>query len=336
MGRGKADRRTGRVTSRDVAARSGVSQATVSYVINNTPTQSISPATRDRVLKAAAELGYVPHESARALRKGQSKLALLVIPAIEFSFGLGTMIDSMQESLASIGLTLVLHEMSRGRLEFRHMWRAIAPSVVISLGALTPRDEAEIKRAGISVASFRLSDREHARGLIDHQERVGAKQIEYLYERGHRHLGYAVPTTGNVDAFLEPRRDGARTACERLGLPAPLEFEVVSTRAGVAAAIEVWQAAGIEAVCAYNDDVAFAVMAGAARRGCRVPEDLAVIGVDDVPFASLSQPSLTTIQIDFQFLAQQLVEFIISSQSDAAGAAPADPFRISVVARESA
>src|SRR5215218_9071233 len=94
-----------RVTSADVARMAGVSRATVSYVLNDTPHQTISAHTRDRVLHAAAVLGYAPSAAARTLRTGRSDVVLCLLPDWPIGPEVGSMLGNLSTALARSGLT---------------------------------------------------------------------------------------------------------------------------------------------------------------------------------------------------------------------------------------
>ncbi|NTW41626.1 MAG: LacI family transcriptional regulator, partial [Cellulomonadaceae bacterium] len=95
------------VTAKDVAVAAGVSQATVSYVINDHPGQKISPQTRERVLAAVARLGYTPSAAARALRKGSTDIVLLVLPDVPFGPLIAHIIEQLTDELEPHGLTTI-------------------------------------------------------------------------------------------------------------------------------------------------------------------------------------------------------------------------------------
>src|SRR5512138_1166806 len=127
---------TRRATLKDVAAASGVSRATVSFVLNRTPNQTISPATRDRVLRTARDLGYVPHGIAKALREGASRIVVLHIES-----GLGgnysrSYIRGLDEELAAHDhLLLVRHGPPTGS-SAKQVLDAIRPRAVLTFGEM--------------------------------------------------------------------------------------------------------------------------------------------------------------------------------------------------------
>ncbi|MEU4428995.1 substrate-binding domain-containing protein, partial [Actinoplanes sp. NPDC024001] len=97
-----------------------------------------------------------------------------------------------------------------------------------------------------------------------------------------------------------------------------------------------WHAAGVTGICAYNDQVALAVLAGARRAGLATPADLAVIGVDDIPAARLAVPALTTVTTDQRALAAHLAATVLAAVGGRAGPPPPGDSLVSVIVRESA
>jgi DNA-binding LacI/PurR family transcriptional regulator len=146
------------------------------------------------------------------------------------------------------------------------------------------------------------------------EQRTGRLQVEHLAASGHRSLGYAWPDDPRVVTFARPRLDGVRQACADLGLAEPLVVPVPLSPDGVARALRAWRDAAptaVTGICAYNDEIALAVLAGARGQGLDVPRDLAVIGVDDIPSAAVSLPALTTIRADMKILAGFIADSIV-------------------------
>ncbi|MET8945752.1 substrate-binding domain-containing protein [Streptomyces sp. NPDC004542] len=185
-----------------------------------------------------------------------------------------------------------------------------------------------------------VRSRRRAGEISNPQEDVGRKQAEYLLGRGHTRLGYALPSDDRLRAFYEPRLVGVRECCARAGLPEPVE-QVVPMESGAAGqAVAGWAGAGGTGVCAYNDETALAVLAGARETGTAVPSELAVIGVDDIPLASLVSPRLTSVRVDMRALARELVaplaeEAAAASAGEGATTPAAGHHGAQVVVRES-
>lgn len=311
--------RSGRVTATQVARRSGVSQATVSYVLNNSPVHKISDDTRARVLKAAAELDYTPYEPARALASGASRVVLLVTPDFPGGHVVGELAAILGELLAQQGRTLLNHRVSSA-IALSDVVAAVSPFAIISMVPLPTADRSAFELRGIAVEVIAFTDAAEGDDaeVVHPQQRIGHLQARHLLDRGHHRLAYALPDDRGSSLFFEPRRDGVLEECASAGEPAPESAVVPLDLQAAAEVVGSWHAAGVTAVCAYNDDVAIAVMGGAHSLGLAVPGDLAVIGVDDIPFAALVSPALTSVRLPVDAMAQELVRQLADGRAASA------------------
>jgi DNA-binding LacI/PurR family transcriptional regulator len=302
------------VTSADVAREAGVSRATVSYVLNNVPHQKIPDATRQRILEAAARLGYAPSAAARALRSGRSDIVLCLLPDWPIGPTVGDLLQRLSASLAAESLTLLAHPHARGERPVSELWKAVNPAAVVAFEPFDEHEQAAMRAAGVELAVALFG--RAGRGRLDFgipAQRAGRLQAEHLAATGHRRLGYAFPDDERVRMFAEPRLDGVRQACIDLGLESPLVLPVPLDPAAAADAVFAWRAAGVTGICAYNDDVALAVLAGLRTLGLTTPDDLAVVGVDDIPAARLAFPPLTTVTSGQSVVAEHLARSIVAA-----------------------
>ncbi|MDO8107005.1 LacI family DNA-binding transcriptional regulator [Isoptericola sp. b441] len=321
------------VTSADVARASGVSRTTVSYVLNGTPGTSISDATRQRVLAAAERLGYAPSATARALRRGTTDLVLVVLPHWPIGPVIDTLLDHLADDLAERGLSVLVHH-GRGR-PLGDLWRAVTPRTVVGLTAFAPEEVRAMRQAGIQVVGTRLDDEHHDPSVYAvSQQQIGRLQVEHLVARGRRRIGWAGTTDARLVEFAEPRLAGVTAACASAGLAGPLVARLELDVPSATRAVQSWRDAGVDAVAAYNDEVALAVLAGLRRRGLEVPGDVAVIGVDDVPAARLAAPPLTTVSQSIEVQALYLARATIAALDGAVPPTP-PPDVLDVVVRSS-
>jgi DNA-binding LacI/PurR family transcriptional regulator len=327
-----------RVTASDVAREAGVSQATVSYVLNDTPGQTIPEETRARVRAAMAHLGYTPHAAARALRRGHSDTVLFVVPDWPLGAALVAVIEGLTDGLEPHGLSLLTRRVSSAR-PLAGVWRSLAPAAVITLEGIDAAEAQAMTDSGIGLISALLRPNPTADGVLTvSHSLIGGLQLQHLAATGHRHIGYAAPEDPRVAVFRDLRLDGVRTAALELGLDTPSVRVVPMDLAAAAEAVRAWRAEdpAVTAVCAYNDDLAFALLAGMRSLGLVAPDDLAVIGVDDTPLAPFASPPLTTISQNTDALVAYLTAAVLQS---VAGGEPPRPPRseaVTLVVRESA
>lgn len=333
-----AEAQARRVTSADVARESGLSRATVSYVLNNTPHQKIPEETRQRVLAAAARLGYAPSAAARALRSGRSEVVLCLLPDWPMGPAVGALLTNLSSELARRGLTFVMHPVTPGDRATAEIWKTITPAAVLAYEEFPDEEIAAMRAAGVAlvVALLGGGPAEQRRELEVPQQRVGRLQAEHLAAAGHTRLGYAYPDDERLRGFVGPRLDGVRLACADLGLDAPVVRTVPLDPAAAADAVRHWRAVAVTGVCAYNDDVAMAVLAGLRSLDLAAPTDLAVVGVDDIPVARLAPPPLTTVTVDLSAYAAHLAATVVAAIAGGPEPTPPGPDLVRVIPRASA
>ncbi|PZR51974.1 LacI family transcriptional regulator [Xylanimonas oleitrophica] len=303
-----------RLTSADVARRAGVSRSTVSYVLNETPGQRISQATRERVLEAARELGYTPSAAARALRSGRSEVVLCLLPELPDGYTVGGFLQTMSAAFAERGLTLVAHPVPADDVRLGRVWRAVAPAAVVGLTQLTPGEIADLEPLGVPVAEVVCGDVDHDLPRVVLPDcTIGVTQATHLTAQGHRRIGYGYPRDPRLAAFADVRLAAVREACAAAGAEPPHVVMTGADPEDAAEALREWGEAGVTAVCAYDDHHAMAVVAGASTRGLRVPDDVAVIGVGDLPAARCSVPGLTTVAVDMRPYAERLARIVLDA-----------------------
>lgn len=331
---GRAGRR--RPTSADVARRAGLSRTTVSFVLNNTPNQAIPERTRQRVLAAAAELGYTPSPAARTLSRGRSDVVMLLLPDWPIGASFGRTLVALSSALAANRLGFVAHPRAPGQ-PASEMWKRITPAAVVTFEELDEAEEASLRSAGITLTVTLLATRGGAgAGAVLVPERgAGRLQARHLASVGHRRLGYAWPEDDRLVVFAGPRLEGVRQTCTALGLPQPVVATVPLDPAGASRAVGIFRGGAdpVTGVCAYNDDVALAVLSGARQQGLDVPADLAVVGVDNSPFAALVTPALTTVDTDSEALARHIAETVVRQLDGGLESAVAPPSIHAVVRR---
>ncbi|MFI5828187.1 LacI family DNA-binding transcriptional regulator [Streptomyces sp. NPDC051578] len=295
------------ITSADVARLAGVSRATVSFVLNDTQGHRVSETTRARVLDAARRLGYVPHAAARSLRAGRSNLVLM--PASVSAIGrlVSDWVDDLHSELDRHGYTAVLHA---GRfadpVDAARAWAELRPAAVVALDGdrLTARAAELLRRAGVrGLLAFaaRPVPGVHTVGF-DHA-RIGATAVEHLIARGRSRIGVVMPRERGLATLAQPRLAGAESVAARhMATVTPLELAY--TRQSATALARRWRDLDLDSVFAYNDEYAALLLHALQAEGIVVPDEVAVVGSDDLVLSGFQQPPLTTIRLNLASPAQ--------------------------------
>jgi DNA-binding LacI/PurR family transcriptional regulator len=321
-----------RITSTDVARAAGVSQTTVSFVLNDKPGHSIPEATRLRILEVARQLDYRPHGSARALAAGRSDVVLVSVPDLPLAGNMSRFVEELAAALAGRGLTLVTHLAGAHGRPLADVCAAVSASAVIAFTSLDDDAVQALYRAGADVvlplpSSVTLSAAAPAAGRL---------QAEHLIGAGHRRIGYAMPAHPGLREMAEGRLQSAADACAAAGVDRPVPISMGLEVADGAAAVGQWGRLSVTGVCAFNDETAMAVLAGMREQGFTAPADLAVIGVDDIPIARLVSPPLTTVSYNMRQEGGRLAEVIADSLAGREPHLAADRQEWKVIKRSSA
>ena len=322
------------VTLADVAARAGVSAATVSRVLNgNYP---VAGATRAKVLRAVEELEYVVNGPASALAAASSDLVGVLVNDVADPF-FGIIASAVQSEIAPGGtagrkLAVVCNTDGSPEKELTYLTllqRQRAAAVVLTGGAVEDPEHAEalatrLRRLAATGTQVVLCGRpplatptappqagetdadtpadNGPRPLtVAFDNRGGARQLtEHLIALGHRRIGYVAGPPERTTT--RHRLEGHRAALERHGLLDGADHLTVHGRydrsSGYDGALELLRRdPDLTAVLAANDTVALGVCAALRDQGLRIPEDVSVAGFDDLPFSADAAPALTTVRI---------------------------------------
>ncbi|MFI0961239.1 LacI family DNA-binding transcriptional regulator [Streptomyces sp. NPDC021080] len=282
-----------------MARRANVSRATVSYVLNGVTSQKISDKTRQAVQRAADELGYRPNRAAQSLAVGGSRIAMFVVPSVHLGELSLAISSHLTARAAEQGVTLIAHFEGPASRPVIDVAQDLRPRVVFGMFGLRDNAADWFRARGIPVAS--LFDGDSAAAPMN--ARVGRLQVEHLVARGHSRIAYADTTERGLDVVAQLRRRGVAHACEQHGLPAPAYEQFDLDGGGAEDKVRGWVNAGVTAVAAYNDEVAITVLAGIRRAGLRCPDDLAVIGVDEMAINGSMDPPLSSIEFDVDKIA---------------------------------
>lgn len=302
-----------RVTAADVARSLGLSRATVGFVLNDTPGQTIPEATRTRVLDEAKRLGYRPHTAARALASGRSHIVLALLPDWPLDHSMRAHLDEASLVLDRAGYSFVTMTPHPGG-QAVPLWESLQPDVVISLAPISDAQHEAIRATG--AVSIMAGRDDLDLGIELGFEDGPRLQVEHLIASGRRRIAFAGTPDPRLADLAAGRRARARATLSAAGLELAGDEQVdVTTAPDVVAR---WAAAGVDGVVAYNDDIAALVLGAALRQGVAVPEQLAIVGHDDTPLAQLLVPALSSVRIDAAGLGRFLAELALG----AVGAGP--------------
>ncbi|MDT0168496.1 LacI family DNA-binding transcriptional regulator [Pseudarthrobacter sp. BRE9] len=296
----------------DVAAHAGVSSKTVSRVVNNEA--NVRPEVRAQVMRSVAALGYRPNPAARALVT-QRTHQIGVIATASSLYGPTAGLFSLEQAAWKAGYSLTLttvREASGSELEeaIQYLVMRGVEGVIISGVAGIVR-LAPSTLAGMPVVSTGpLTEDSANHVLVDSDQVAGARAaVRHLYDLGHRRIGHlAGPLTWDAAAR---RRDGWLEEVQVLGLvPGPVLEGDWSPKSGYDAALTIDRTAAT-AIFVANDHMAMGAIRAFTERGIRVPDDMSVVGFDDVPEAAYQVIPLTTVHQDFSAVAERSVRELI-------------------------
>lgn len=296
----------------DVAQHAGVSHQTVSRVLNDS--SSVKEETRDRVLAAIEALGYRRNMAARMLATNRSR-RIGMVSAHLVLYGPSMVSAAVQDAGHDAGYDVSLVGLAEFSAECLHdaVERLLDQAVEALVIAVAHRDALAATRAldlaiPVVVAQGVVAGESMAAGIDQH---AGARRAtEHLLDLGHTSIAHVTGPMDWVEA--EQRRDGWRSATAARGLSPGLEIAGDwSAMSGYHAGLRIAEDSSVTGVFVANDAMALGVLKAFHESGRKVPEDLSVVGFDDVPEAAFYWPSLTTVRQDFSTLGRRAVELTL-------------------------
>ncbi len=299
----RSSTRRKRPTQADVARLAGVSQAMVSYVFNNNPTFSVPEETRQRILDAVASLGYVPDRNARGLRTNKTYTVACIIPDITNPF-YPAFARGIQDSLEARGYDLIIYNTDGAADKEKKYLRLIQQNhvdgTILTTMHLEASDFQALLQHHIALVQMEVGPVDRADLAMDvvYVDNVAAARaaVTHLLDRGHTRVAM-------LDGRGGPPRDtrliGYRQALDARGLTPDEsliligDFSEDSGYRGMQALLALDHRP--TAVFAANDLMAIGALSAIETAGLRVPQDIAMMGYDDIPAARMVRPSLSTI-----------------------------------------
>jgi LacI family transcriptional regulator, repressor for deo operon, udp, cdd, tsx, nupC, and nupG len=310
---------TGRVsTIYEVAKHAGVSTATVSRVMSG-PKEAVSPPTRERVMRAVAVLGYTPNAAAKNLRTLRSGKLLVTVPDISNPF-FSLILQGIEDAALREGYAVLLgdtqHDATREERYARMLKKKEADGLIF-LGHRLPKEAEELVQASSPrcapvVNGCEFSPRLGVPSVHIDNGKAAHEAMGHLYDLGHRHI--AAITGPLVSPLSRDRLRGAMARATQAG--AKSDFVVLhgdfSIDSGIAAAEHLFKTTDHPtAVFCFNDEMAMGVIETARRKGARVPDDISVVGFDDIRFARHIDPPLTTIAQPMREIGEGCVRLLL-------------------------
>lgn len=310
-----------RVTSKDVAEKVGVSRTTVSLVLNRVEGIQISPETRQKVIEAANELGYVPDATAQALVSRRTKAIGLVLTRSQHHIAtdafLPKIISGLLTTAKKHNIRILIDWVETEHEESAYFELARAKRIdgmILStprlndagLKALENVDIPTVLMGNIAGSSLPLVD-------VDNTK-AADKATSYLIGLGHSQIAFISSAPPEYTATPE-RIGGYRKAMERMGIPVNenliryADFDPESGYECMKALLQTGEP--FTAVFVASDNVAIGAKAALREANLRVPDDVSLVGFDDIPWAQYSDPPLTTVQLPAESLAQSACTLLL-------------------------
>lgn len=303
-------------TIKDVAAAAGVSTATVSRVLSDSPL--VVEATRIKVQKAIGALNYMPNATATSLRKLTTERILVMVPNIANPF-FSPIMQSVEDAASREGYSVLIGD-TRERDEGSNQYANMLPRQIVDglillalplLPSLEPWVNAQTRLAPI-VSGLRLKPGERISGVSIDDFAASSEAMDHLYGLGHQHVGIlAGPTQYDV---VHERLRGAIAQAKKRGFSKQLVIEhgEFSMEAGVATAAKLLaRQPRPTALFCMSDASAIGACHYAHRSGLKVPSDLSVIGFDDIQAAPYMNPPLSTINVPLRDIGRAVVRLLV-------------------------
>jgi len=306
------------LTLEDIARLSGVSRSTVSRVVNDHP--NVSPEVRKRVLDVIQNTGYQPNAAARALASQRSWMIGLILPRSVSSFFADPYFPRLTQGIAqacnqynySLGLFLVATKEDEQKIYSRVSRKGLLDGIIIQSGQIGDRLIDRLVNSSIPLVIAGRPFQPNGLSYVDVDNVSAAyNAVSHLIRLGRKHIA-TITGTSNSTVSIDRKEGYLRALIDRgINVDESLIVEGDFTEVSGYEGMQQILPARPDAVFAASDTMALGAMRAIRDADLRIPEDIALVGFDDLPLASQSDPSLTTVRqpiIQFGF---QAVEILI-------------------------
>jgi DNA-binding LacI/PurR family transcriptional regulator len=319
----------------DVARLAGVSHQTVSRVLNGLP--NVRPATKERVEKAMAQLRYSPSPAARALVTRRTRTIGLITPAV-VDFGPSSIAMHFTQAARAARYSVDTISTLEGdpaavRASVDALLRQRVDALVIVVADLAVLELVRSLDLGIPMVAAASSSRRAPHFVSIDQYRGARAAVRHLAESGHDRIKHIAGPVQAADAAERVR--GWRDELTERGLP--VEEPVIgdwSAASGYRIGVELDVEPGT-AIFVGNDQMAIGLLSALRRRGIKVPEDVSIVGFDDIPEAGYLDPPLTTVKQDFEALGKMMMQKVLVGLEESDDNTSDTPLPTELIERES-
>ncbi|MBW9092141.1 LacI family DNA-binding transcriptional regulator [Microbacterium jejuense] len=307
----------------DVARLAGVSHQTVSRVLNDLP--NVRPATRERVENAITQLRYVPSQAARALVTRRSRTIGLVATGLP-DYGPSSVVLNFNQSARDAGYAVIATNPADAaaatlRSATEMLIRQNVEAVVLLAAERAALDAFDGWELGVPLVSIASESRGRGIRVALDQYQGARTAVSHLLALGHRDVVHIAGPEGSMDA--EERLRGWRDRLAEAGIAGrEPERGDWSPEAGYRIGAELVRAGVPGAVFVSSDQMALGLLHALGEAGLRVPDDVSVVGFDDIPEAAHFSPPLTTVRQDFVGLGRDAMAAVLTQLQDEEATAP--------------
>lgn len=319
----------------DVARLAGVSHQTVSRVINDLP--NVRPATRARVEQAIAQLRYSPSPAARALVTRRTRTIGLIVPAVSdygptsIAMHFNVAARAARYSVDTVSAVDVDPADIRSLVE--GLLRQRVDAIVLVVGDIAVLDIVATLDLNIPLVAAAATARRRPHLVSIDQYRGARSAVRHLAELGHTRIAHIAGPARHPDAIERLRGWRDELGARRLEVTEPLKGDWTAA-SGYRLGLELDVEPGI-AVFVSNDQMSIGLFSALRERGVRVPEDVSVVGFDDVPEAGYLFPPLTTVRQDFAALGELMMQKVLVSVEEPGSVTEDTPIATHLIVRQS-